>query len=321
MRRKRTLVLSLAAALIAASLVPRAAWAEPLALVIGVNDCPEFILADGTRPRALQGAEADAAEMGQRLQTQFGFSKERTRILLGAKARRSDVLKAFAELAAEAKPDDVFVFYFAGHGMQLADVRPLDEEDRRDEALCLADTTADGNNVLRDDELGRWLEDFPAAQVSAILDCCHSGTGIKDPDDELAERFLPAPDELRAAAKDASPWLDLQPATKSPDKRIVALFACQSHQRAYERRLGQENAARRRGQFTAYLLDGLTSNHADAGGNGILSHAEALAYARRKLDESFNKLRRRKDDCQTPDLSGDGKTPLFFLGSKPPAAK
>ena len=309
---KKRLLLLMTATFATAGLAAPAARAEPLALVIGVNECPGFVLADGTRPRPLQGAEADASELAERLHEQFGFRQERIRLLLGASARRADVQKAFAELAAEAKPDDVFVFYFAGHGMQLADVRPLDEEDRRDEALCLADATADAKGTLRDDELGRWLEDLPAARVTAVLDCCHSGTGIKDPDDESAARYLPAPEELLAPAKDASPWVDLTPATKSADKQIVALFACQPHQRAYERRLAAGHASRRRGQFTAHLLDGLSRKQADADGDGVVSHGEALAHARHKLDSSFNDLR-EKADCQTPDLSGDGKTPLFFV--------
>ena len=312
---KKRLSLLMTATFAAAGLAAPAAWAEPLALVIGVNECPGCGLADGTRPRPLQGAEADASEIAQRLTEQFGFRQERIRLLLGVDARRADVQKAVEELGAAAKPEDVFVFYFAGHGMQLADVRPLDEEDRLDEALCLADTTADAKGTLRDDELGRWLEDFPALRVTAILDCCHSGTGIKDPEDELAARYLPAAGELRAAAKDASPWGDLAPVTKSADKQIVALFACQPHQRAYERRLAAGQASRRRGQFTAYLLDGLSRNQADGDGDGIVSHAEALAYAERRLDASFNDLR-EKADCQTPDLSGDGKTPLFFVGGR-----
>jgi uncharacterized caspase-like protein len=303
--------------LLAASLAwPGAALAangQMVALVIGVNDCPQYVLADGTRPRALQGAEADAAAVAELLEKRYGVAPERMMVLLGDKARLADVEAALERLRRVARPEDTLVFYFAGHGTQVKDVRPLDEEDRLDEALCLADSTARGERLLRDDQLGRWLEDFPAGRVTAILDCCHAGTGIKDPLDEIIPRFLPAVDEAAVPRADPAPWLDLQSSAKSADKRIAALFACQPNQRAYERRIPGQTTGKRRGQFTAWLLDALAGLAADADRDGQLTHAEALAHAARRLNETFNAGRERDADRQSPLLSGQADGPIFWM--------
>ena len=52
---------------------------------------------------------------------------------------------------------------------QIRDVLPLDEEDRLDEALCCFDVTADGKNLLLDDELGLWLDDLKAGAITVIF--------------------------------------------------------------------------------------------------------------------------------------------------------
>lgn len=306
-------VLCAPAALAVGLLLPAAAWGETLALIIGVNECPEYVLSDGTRPRPLQGAEADAAEVAALVQRRYGVSPEGIRLLLGAKARLADVQAAQRQLQQIAKADDVLVFYFAGHGTQLKDARPLDEEDRRDEALCLADARTDGKNLLRDDQLGRWLEDIPARRATVILDCCHAGTGIKDADDDLAPRFLPSPDEFLTASADESPWLDLQSTAKSGTGQIVALFACQPHQRAYERRLPGQPVKPRRGQFTAALLAAVQEARSAADAGGEITHAEAMRYAKGRLDAAFNKHRPKEADQQTPQLSGPADQSLFWM--------
>ena len=310
-------VLCASSALAVGLLLPAIASGETLALIIGVNECPEYVLADGTRPRPLQGAEADATDVAALLKQRYGVAAEGIRLLLGAKARLADVQAAQRDLQQIAKADDVLVFYFAGHGTQLKDARPLDEEDRRDEALCLADARADGQNLLRDDQLGRWLEEFPAQRVTAILDCCHAGTGIKDVEGDLSPRFLPSPDEFLAAAADESPWLDLQSTAKSGTRQIVALFACQPHQRAYERRLPGQPVKPRRGQFTASLLAAIHEARQDAGTGGEISHAQAMRLAKDRLDAAFNKYRPKEADRQTPQLSGPADQPLFWMKEVP----
>lgn len=282
-----------------------AAHAAEYALLVGVNDCPDFRTQDGTRPRPLHGAERDAEQMADLLRNQFGFAPRRVRLMQGAKANSAAVLSAFRELHDLLTADDVLVFYFAGHGTQFEDQRPFDEEDRLDEALCLADATADGAGLLLDDELGRWLDELPVREVVVVLDCCHAGTGIKTADDEFIPRYLPMPRVKRAAGAVDAPWSDLRSSSKQFGRRTTAFYACQPEQQAYERRLPGLKAPLRAGQFTNFLVTALKDCRADADGDRTVSNREALLFVRERLDSTFNSTRRNVADRQEPTFDSD----------------
>ncbi|HUY36785.1 MAG TPA: caspase family protein [Pirellulales bacterium] len=289
-----------------------AAHGEGHALVIGVNDCPDFELPDGGLPRPLRGAEADADAVANALVEQFGFQEVNVELLKGTDATLASIRGAMKRAAERTRSTDQFVFHFSGHGTQLADRRPYDERDDLDEALCPHDATADGEHLLVDDELGRWLDDLRAGQVTVILDCCHAGSGTKEPDDDVAPRYLPG--RVRANRPDAQdePWRDLRGATKALGRRTAAFFACGADQRAYERRMPGQRAPARAGQFSHYLLEGLRDDRADANRDGVVSNQEALDYASKRLNATFNRDRPLAADRQEPVLEADSAdSPLF----------
>jgi uncharacterized caspase-like protein len=292
-----------------------AAGADVYALVIGVNECPQFQLPDGTRPKPLRGAEADADGIAQMLVEQYRWPAEHVQILKGKTATRTAVAAAFTEMTKRMRPDDTFVFHFSGHGTQIPDRQPFDEPDGLDEALCPADATATGDNLMIDDDLGLWLEKLACRRVTVILDCCHSGTGIKDLNDDVAARFLPMPlaaAKPRSGKETKSPWRDLKGGAKSLDRQVTAFYACQAEQQAYERRLPEMKAPARVGQFSHYLLEGLRDKKADADHDGVITGGEAIEYARHRLDETFNRARRRPTERQDPALeAGTADSPLF----------
>jgi uncharacterized caspase-like protein len=280
------------------------AWADGLALIVGVDECPAFRLPDGSRPRPLQGAENDADALADLLIHEFGFSPRSVRVLKGAEATRQRIKSAFAELARRARAEDQFLFHYSGHGTQVPDVQPFDEPDGLDEALCPWDATAEGENLIRDDELGLWLDEVRAQRVTVILDCCHAGTGTKDAgaDAELASRFLPMRLAGRRASASKRPWRELQGDTKSFGSQMVSFFACQPEQEAYERRFLDRQPPRRAGQFSHFFLEGLHGTAADQNRDGIVSNGELLRYISRRLDESFNRARPTPARCQTPAI-------------------
>ena len=177
-------------------------------------------------------------------------------MLKGDQATRESIWKAFRETAKRVRSGDYLVFYFAGHGTQVPDRRPFDELDGLDEALCPYDADDRGEGLVLDDDLGLWLDDVEAGQVTVILDCCHSGTGTKAPDDDLMPRFLPG---IHPGAKPAaeSPWRELRDISKAPGRQTVAFFACRPDQQAYERLIPGNQPPARRGQFSYYFLEGL----------------------------------------------------------------
>ena len=293
---------------------------EGYALVVGVNDCPEFVLPDGSRARPLRGAETDADTVASLMVEHFGFKKQNVWLYKGSKATHAAIKTAFEKLIRQVKPDDVFVFHFSGHGTQIRELKPpLDEPDKLDEALSVFDSTSDGANLLLDDQLGLWLEEIPARDVTVLLDCCHAGTGVKDADDDIVSRFLPTSVTLARLAKPEEPWCDLQGTSKSLDRRLCAFFACHADQQAYERRFWRSGSPARAGQFSFFFLEGIKDSKADADHDGVVTQREVLEYIQGRLDRTFNRHRKDSGEKQQPVLQSDAAdNPLFWLSQMGP---
>lgn len=115
----------------------------------------------------LDACEADARDLTA-LARQEGFAASVT--LLTKEATRARVLAELARAVAAAKPGDLFVLSFSGHGGQVRDLN-RDEIDGLDETWCLFD------GQLVDDELYLELARFvPGVRVLVLSDSCHSGT-------------------------------------------------------------------------------------------------------------------------------------------------
>ena len=283
------------------------------ALVVGVNECPQFRLTGGVRPRPLRGAEADADAVAGALERQFGFPAPNIELLKGSQATYAGVKAALARLQEKARRGDCVVVHFSGHGTQIPDRAPLDETtDHLDEALCLADATDTGQNLLVDDELGILLDDLEADLVTVILDCCHAGTGTKDPNDDVVARYLPFPG-VRYTQETKPAWREISVTSKGLFSRRTAFLACRADEEAYERRLPELGMSTRVGQFTQYLLLGLAEDAADADADGVTTNQDLIAFARARLDKSFNRSR-QPDLRQQPVLESDDADAPVFVG-------
>jgi uncharacterized caspase-like protein len=292
------------AALVVLILAAGPARGEGFALIVGVNDCPAFRLPDGSRPRPLQGAENDADALADLLIHQFGFDPRNVAVLKGPEATREKIRLVFLQLAKRARAEDHFVFHYSGHGTQVPDDRPFDEPDGLDEALCPWDATAEGENLIRDDELGVWLDEIPAQRVTVVLDCCHAGTGTKDAGDdpEVVSRFLPMGHGRRRPSSSKRPWRELQDNTKEFGRQMTSFFACRPDQEAYERRFLDRRPPRRAGQFSHFFIEGLRDRAADRDRDGIVSNGELLSYVTRRVDDSFNQTRPHPAGRQNPTI-------------------
>lgn len=93
---------------------------------------------------------------------------------------RANILRAMQWLVAGAQPGDVLFFQYSGHGAQVADNSGM-ESDGYNETICPCDYRDAGQIV--DDEI--WLHlvaPLPSGvRLTAIMDCCHSGTGMDLP--------------------------------------------------------------------------------------------------------------------------------------------
>lgn len=270
------------------------------ALVVGVNACPHFRIA-GQTPRALEGAHADAEEVAQLLESEFGFARKDITLLIGDQATHDAIAAEFTRLIDRVSEQDQFVFYFSGHGTQCADGpdAPLDEADDLDEALCAYDSMADGSNLVLDDDLARWFDQLRANSISVFLDCCHSGDGTKLAGGEWRVRSLSLEQVLPHQIAEEGALSELR-STKAVGRRLVALYACTSNQSAYE---GPHLGKRRKmGLFTRYLISGLSGGAeapADKNQDREVTVEELTSYISEQIDGRFNKGREPSDQ-QTP---------------------
>ncbi|WP_238381798.1 caspase family protein, partial [Mucilaginibacter pedocola] len=137
-------------------------------VVVGINAYKNpkmslnYALADATAFK--NEAEKDAKTITTNLKTYF---------VTDAQADKNGITAAFAEVQKNAKPQDVFVFYYAGHGV-ISDKNkefylvPTDVTDLQnvDEALA--------QSGIPSKMLQRYAIDIPAQKQVFILDACQS---------------------------------------------------------------------------------------------------------------------------------------------------
>lgn len=196
--RDATALVTIDPELSAAPVSPRPPETDPLAN--GVPSAPEVrqprrtalcVGIDRYRDQPLQGCVADARSWGTALE-RLDF---RVSYLTDGAATREAIVGALRRQVREARPGDVLVFQYAGHGTQLPDL-DSDESDGYDEALVPFDYTSGA--LLLDDDLRLELDRLPAGvAMTLFMDCCHAGTN---------SRFAP-PIRARLRADERVRWL------------------------------------------------------------------------------------------------------------------
>lgn len=251
-----------------------------------------------------------------------GFAEGDIAIVQDEAATQQGILTAIqTQLVAKAKPGDIAIFHFSGHGQQAADDNN-DEVDGYDEAIVPFDSPKhyqsgvyEGGKLIRDEELGSILNDLrsklgPQGHLLTLIDACHSGTATRGLGKARGtDERMASPDYIASHVDrfgdgnslDANAAGDLAP--------MVALFSASPNQLSYE------------------YVD-------EAGeGYGILSYTFSKAFGNLKEGTSyrslFDQLRlevTNRSPRQTPQAEGQlseavlgGQvtgTPRYFLPSE-----
>ncbi|MBD2776398.1 caspase family protein [Iningainema tapete] len=143
-----------------------------LALLVGINDYK-----NGIPP--LGGCVTDVSLQQELLTNRFGFNEKNILTLINAQATRQNILQAFDEhLIKQAKPGDVVVFHFSGHGSRVKD-RDKDMPDGVNGTIVPVDSSLPPNGGVVQDIMGHTLfllmYALQTENVTVVLDCCHSG--------------------------------------------------------------------------------------------------------------------------------------------------
>ncbi|MTJ10423.1 caspase family protein [Anabaena sp. UHCC 0204] len=151
-----------------------------LALLVGINEYSGNI-------SPLYGCVNDVLMQKELLTYRFGFNPQDILTLTDQQATRQSILTAFEEhLIKQAKPGDVVVFHFSGHGSRVQDPDG-DSPDGLNSTLV----PIDGDLPLGYPEIGGTVQHImghtlfllvsalQTENVTVVLDSCHSGGGTR----------------------------------------------------------------------------------------------------------------------------------------------
>jgi hypothetical protein len=266
----------------------------------------------------------DVKEMKRVLRDEYGFQEADIHVLADAEATRAGIVKGFQEyLIQPARPGDVVVFEFSGHGQPVADDNG-DELDGKDETLVPYDyrsqrATDGAKTNLRDDQLGQLLGQLRRKMLDAdgqvkgnitlIIDSCHSGTITRG---RLVFRGrswdprLDGPEPQPRAAGVPGNVDDLLELGGASTQGFVVLSACRDDESAADDVV--EPGYPQMGVFTFYL-------------------ARALRAARVAGQSTYRQVYERVEaevtgqyPSQTPQLVGEQDNYLFASGTRPDRA-
>lgn len=136
------------------------------AVMVGISDYP------GSGNDLPLTAE-DARKLQQALQRQGTLAPESVTLIDG-QATRAGLRQAFQRVAAAAGPDDLFLFFYSGHGNQVRGQVSATEPDGKNETIEMVD------GAITDDELNEMFQQVRSSTALLILDSCFSGGFARD---------------------------------------------------------------------------------------------------------------------------------------------
>jgi hypothetical protein len=262
-----------------------------LALLVGIDRyaAPEV--------PPLAGAVNDVRLMREVLIGKFGFSPDNILILENEQATHAGIVGAIqSHLIAKARPGDVAVLHFSGHGSQMEDASG-DEIDRLDETLVAHDSRMRGVFDIADDEINELLLALTGRteRVTFIFDSCHSGSASRGgntirmiPRDARPAPQAPTRTGLTRGAGEGD--ADLRPAGSAYVLISGSLAKELSNEADFE--------GRPHGALTWHLAEALKSN------TGRLTYRDVMDDVRSAVHARF--------PTQTPQIEGPGQDVRVF---------
>jgi hypothetical protein len=135
--------------------------ARVYAVMVGVSDY-------GGTQNDLAFTDEDARKLAETLQRE-GSLNDASVVLTNAEATVEGVRAAFRRVAAQAGPDDMFLFFFSGHGNQVEAPVSGVEPDGKSETIVLRD------GEISDAEMGRLFGSLRTRLSLLVIDSCYSG--------------------------------------------------------------------------------------------------------------------------------------------------
>lgn len=272
------------------------------ALVVGIDRYAASPFGPDHDFEDLDGAARDAKKFHAYLQRDLGLPPEDLRLLtasrgLSAEPREApedrpgyrQIVAAWHSLSVAARPGDIVLFYFSGHGLRVPSMLPeLGPE--LDECLAPYDAAAAEGRLLHDLELTYLTAELARREIDTVLvlDACFSGGALRA---ESGVRVRGTRGQRRSNAEGPSAVAEVATlrafaaghgTTDGPLGRLARggprhtlLAACAAHEQALEAPLEDGTVG---GLFTASLLAALRRT-----GPGVTTYRELITRARSAL--------------------------------------
>jgi hypothetical protein len=284
-----------------------------LALLVGINEYSD---------QPLRGCVNDIELQRQLLIHRFGFNPKDIHTLTDGQATRQGILEAFEEyLIRQAKPGDVVVYHYSGHGSRVIDPNPIVVEPGSKDGL---NGTFVPINSSLPSEQGGVVEDImghtlfllmlalKSENFTAILDSCYSGGATRDirvrARDNQGKKVQISP--LEKSYQDQ--WLsrlnlsreDFVKLYRTGVAKGVVLAATDPNQTAIDMPFNGFHV----GAFTYLLTQYLWQQTS--------TPEKAIAYAVENVPKDFNQTPR----VEVKVNSGYERQPIYFNNTSSPAA-
>lgn len=293
-----------------AGVVTRADSGRKLALIIALAHYPR------RSGYARLHSENDVPLIRAALERQ-GFDSAAIQVLYDSAATRAGILGALDDLVARARPGDVVVVHYSGHGHQITDDNG-DELDGLDEVLVPFDARLDvdpatykGEYHIRDDELEPRLQALRArvgagGNVVVFIDACHSGSATRS---ALPVRggLPPIGPPARAAtrgATDGADWIRAPARTRGGSPADAGLAPMVVFSAARHDQLASEVELKDLDETAGSLSAGLSRVLSTLdGADGHVTY--------RTLFDQLKAWMQGEVPLQTPQLEGDADVEVF----------
>ena len=243
-------------------------YGQRFALCIGVNGYQAH--------PALNCAVSDATAMAGVFEA-YGFDE--VVLLTDATATRGNILDEMERLQAKAGPDDLFVFYFAGHGWTIRESAGLT-------GVLVPVDCRKGHEAQDGISMGvlkTYSDRMQNRHSLFLMDACYSGYGLIGSDEGVQRRV-----RRRLSSR------MIEELTDSPSVQV--LTAGGELDRAFE--------SDGHGIFTRYVLECLRGAKAVAR-DGVISGVELAAHVR-------DKVRSETGGWQSPQFGAVGEGDVLF---------
>lgn len=211
----------------------------------------------------LYGCADDARMLAEAMRASHLQDERDQLVLPDGLATREGFLAGLRQIAQQARPEDVVVIFYSGHGNQVPDTDTQNRElDVLDETIVLYD------GALTDDEVVRAIDPITAGTVVLAIDACHSGG--------FADDFVTRPGRMGVFSSDEDVLSD------TAEPHFAGGYLSWHFRRGV---LGEADSRPHdgvlsAGELTDYLVDGYVADHRLMNPEHELDRAQRLVVRR-----------------------------------------